>query len=154
MVMSEQIAQTFSPGAWKMGLLSGDTALAGALIKPSIVGYDTECQGLFQASGPVKTGRAHSELEPSGLEWKTVADQVQFSMGVQGPQGSIILGGEASRRSTNTSLATEYSLNQSITFLEQARRSWVLVYQTSNGRVVEQSLYSLTTCLLEAKNSG
>src|SRR5207248_5877997 len=81
--------------------LDGDslkgTVLVGALVKP---GWSTtvDGDGLFVAQiAGVCSGRMSVDNPGSRLQWDRVSGQAQFSMGGQGPQGTLVVGGEASR---------------------------------------------------------
>lgn len=124
------------------------TILVGALVEPSWCDK-VDCNGLFQAQGNnIQAGRLTQDERRQGLHWSNISGQLQLSMGAQGPQGSVVLGGELANSSGHEVLMAENSLSHSFTILERALRSWVLVYQSSNGQVVQQNLYCIVICFL------
>jgi ankyrin repeat protein len=124
------------------------TILVGALVEPGWCDK-VDCDGLFQAhGGNIQAGRLAPEGRRQGLHWSNITGQLQLSMGAQGPQGSVTLGGEMARSNGYELLMAENSLAHSLTILERALRSWVLVYQSSNGQVVQQNLYCIVSCFL------
>jgi ankyrin repeat protein len=123
--------------------------LVGALVNPAWCAT-IDSNGLFQApSSNTVSGRTQIDTIGTGLRWERITGQAQFSMGAQGPQGTLSIGGEASRGQALELLTAEASLSTNITILERALRSWVIVYQASNGQFAEQNLYCLTHCLLK-----
>lgn len=124
------------------------TILVGALVEPSWCDK-VDCNGLFQAQGDnIQAGRSALDERHQGLQWSNISGQLQISMGAQGPQGSVVLGGELAKSNGHELLMAENSLAHSLTILERASRSWVLVYQSSNGQVVQQNLYCIVNCFL------
>jgi ankyrin repeat protein len=126
------------------------TILVGALVEPAwCTSIDTPI--LLQAQGNgVISGRTEVNQIPR-LQFESLSGQAQFTFGVQGPQGTIAIGGGASRPNSGHIIA-ENSFSNSITTLERALRSWVLVYQTYNGQFVEQNLYCVVSCVLQVSH--
>jgi hypothetical protein len=124
------------------------TILVGALVEPGWC-EKVDCDGLFQAQGEnIQAGRLAQDERRQGLHWSNISGQLQLSMGAQGPQGSIVLGGELVKSRGHELLMAENSLVHGLTILERALRSWVLVYQSSNGQVMQQNLYCIVSCFL------
>ena len=74
------------------------TILVGALVEPSWCDK-VDCNGLFQAQGGnIQAGRSAPDEQRQGLQWSNISGQLQLSMGAQGPQGSVVLGGELARK--------------------------------------------------------
>jgi len=122
------------------------TILVGALVEPAwCSSIDTTVLLQAQRNGVV-SGRTEVNQIPR-LQFESLSGQAQFSFGVQGPQATIAIGGGVSRP-----MIAGNSFSNSITTLERALRSWVLVYQTHNGQFVEQNLYCVVSCVLQVSH--
>jgi ankyrin repeat protein len=127
------------------------TILVGALVEPAwCSSIDTTVLLQAQRNGVV-SGRTEVNQIPR-LQFESLSGQAQFSFGVQGPQGTIAIGGGVSRPKVSEHIIAENSFSNSITTLERASRSWVLVYQTYNGQFVEQNLYCIVSCVLQVSH--
>ena len=127
------------------------TILVGALVEPAwCSSIDTAVLLQAQHNGVV-SGRTEVNQIPR-LQFESLSGQAQFSFGMQGPQGTIAIGGGVSRPKFSEHMVAENSFSNSITTLERALRSWVLVYQTYNGQFVEQNLYCVVSCVLRVSH--
>jgi ankyrin repeat protein len=127
------------------------TILVGALVEPAwCASIDTPVLLQAQCNG-VTSGRTEVNQIPR-LQFESLSGQAQFSFGMQGPQGTIAIGGGVSRPKISEHIIAENSFSHSITTLERALRSWVLVYQTHSGQFVEQNLYCVVFCVLQVSH--
>jgi ankyrin repeat protein len=127
------------------------TILVGALVEPAwCASIDTPVLLQAQCNG-VTSGRTEVNQIPR-LQFESLSGQAQFSFGMQGPQGTIAIGGGVSRPRISEHIIAENSFSHSITTLERALRSWVLVYQTYSGQFVEQNLYCVVSCVLQVSH--
>jgi ankyrin repeat protein len=127
------------------------TILVGTLVEPAwCTSIDTPILLQAQCNG-VTSGRTEVNQIPR-LQFESLSGQAQFSFGMQGPQGTIAIGGGVSRPKISEHIIAENSFSHSITTLERALRSWVLVYQTYSGQFVEQNLYCVVSCVLQVSH--
>ena len=127
------------------------TILVGALVEPAwCTSIDTPVLLQAQCNGVI-SGRTEVNQIPR-LQFESLSGQAQFSFGMQGPQGTIAIGGGVSRPKISEHIIAENSFSHSITTLERALRSWVLVYQTYSGQFVEQNLYCVVSCVLQVSH--
>jgi hypothetical protein len=122
--------------------------LVGALISPQWCTI-VDTKGPFIAPSGIPSGRMNTDNLGSKLQWERINGQAQFSMGAQGPQGTLSIGEEASKGQGLQITMAEISLSNNTTILERALRTWVLVYSASSGQIAEQNLYCLANCLLK-----